>query len=231
MWTDTAALDLTIFPRYVFLQPRSFEGASGVRPKAERGAASRAPCLASTALGRSGTRPGGTTTLTRSVRYRDDSHAQRQCWKRAVSGSAAPETVNRRAERRWAQRPFAKGARTPAKACNFPGANRRSAPRLCEGKRTRRPPRRRPKVAADFAWLFDNVNRRRAYEALRHPRFPSPACGGGQASGGDSRASAGGGVAFGERSPLPDRARIPARSQACADCVNLSAPRAQRSSA
>ena len=85
---------------------------------AERGAASRAPCLASTALGRSGTRPGGTTTLTRSVRYRDDSHAQRKCWKRAVSGSATPVPENRRAERRWAQRPFAKGARTPAKACN-----------------------------------------------------------------------------------------------------------------
>ena len=30
-----------------------------------------------------------------------------------------PETVNRRAERRWAQRPFAKGARTPAKACTL----------------------------------------------------------------------------------------------------------------
>jgi hypothetical protein len=126
---------MMIFPRYMFLQPRSFEGASGVRPKAERGAASRAPCLASTALGRPGTRPGGTTTLTRSVRYRDDSHAQRQCWKRAVSGSATPEPENRRAERRWAQRPFAKGARTPAKACNLLGANRRSAPRLSEGQR------------------------------------------------------------------------------------------------
>ena len=30
-----------------------------------------------------------------------------------------PESVNRRAERRWAQRPFAKGARTPAKACTL----------------------------------------------------------------------------------------------------------------
>ena len=78
---------------------------------AERGAASRAPCLASTALGRSGTRPGGTTTLTRSVRYRDDSHAQRQCWKRAVSGSATPVTENRRAERRRALRSLRQGTR------------------------------------------------------------------------------------------------------------------------
>jgi hypothetical protein len=49
-------------------------------------------------------------------------------------GRPIPEAVNRRAERRWAQRPFAKGARTPAKACILPGANRRSAPRLARGK-------------------------------------------------------------------------------------------------
>ncbi len=114
-----ALLAVDYVPMYMFLQPRSFEGASGARTKAERGAAPAHPCLASTAPRAARDSPRGTMTLTRFVRYRDDSHAQRQCWKRAVSGSAAPETVNRRAERRWAQRPFAKGARTPAKACTL----------------------------------------------------------------------------------------------------------------
>jgi hypothetical protein len=102
---------------------------------AERGAASRAPCLASMALGRSGTRPGGTTTLTRSVRYRDDSHAQRKCWKRAVSGSATPEPENRRAERRWAQRSLSPRGRACRKACTLYW-RRHSAlrPSIFEGK-------------------------------------------------------------------------------------------------
>ena len=52
-------------------------------------------------------------------------------------GRPIPEAVNRRAERRWAQRPFAKGARTPAKACTLPGANRRSAPSTYEGTKAR----------------------------------------------------------------------------------------------
>ena len=131
--------------------------------------------------GRHGDRPGGTTTLTRFVRYRDDSHAQRQCWKRAVSGSAAPETVNRRAERRWAQRPFAKGARTPAKACTLQVAPIGAPPLDLRGqtpavlRRGTRDghPRGRPKAAADFAWLFDIVNRilnpERASAALPSP--------------------------------------------------------------
>ena len=156
-------LDMTIFPRYMFLQPRSFEGASGVRPKAERGAASRAPCLASTALGRSGTRPGGTTTPTRYVRYRDDSHAQRQCWKRAVSGSATPVTENRRAERRAALRSLRQGDAHAAR-CATEYSKRHSAlrPSSLRGERpavqgTRTATVAPTEAAADFAWLFDNL--------------------------------------------------------------------------
>ena len=113
--------------------------------------------------------PRGTTTLTRYVRYRDDSHAQRQCWKRAVSGSATPVTENRRAERRRAQRSLRQGdahARQGVQR-NTRGATRRSAPRLARA--TPALPRREhetatrgaDRTAADFAWLFDIVNRTR----------------------------------------------------------------------
>src|SRR6185436_15382906 len=91
-----------------------------------------------------------------------------------------PETVNRRAERRWAQRPFAKGARTPLpRACNGILEAPLGAPPLGlrgEGPpakaETRRPPWRRPKAAADFAWLFDNVNRMRAQGRAARQRGP-----------------------------------------------------------
>ena len=125
---------------------------------AERGAASRAPCLASTALGRSGTRAGGTTTLTRSVRYRDDSHAQRQCWKRAVSGSATPEPENRRAERRRAQRSLSPRGRARRKVCNGILEAPLGAPPLgLRGEKDTTATVAPTEAAADFAWLFENL--------------------------------------------------------------------------
>ena len=98
------------------------------------------------------------------------------------SAGARPGDRNRRAERRLAQRPFAKGARTPF-AKGVHSTRRQSAlrPSACEGqgpasprRETRRPPWRRPKAAADFAWLFDIVNRTRA---LLHPWASCPGCG------------------------------------------------------
>src|SRR4029079_2855916 len=66
-------------------------------------------------------------------------------------------------------------------------------------------------------------------EALEAPAlFPPPLWGRArEAEAIAERAREGGAVSahFREATPPPDRARIPARSQARADCVNLSAPR------
>ena len=136
-----APLDLTIFLGYAFLQPRSFEGAAGARTKAERGAAPAPSCLASTGPGRHGDPPRGTMTP-RVYRYAMTAAFERNCSKAfrsanarsAVNAKCDPETGNRRAERRRAQRPSPRDAHARQGVHTAGGANRRSAPSIFEGK-------------------------------------------------------------------------------------------------
>ena len=121
------------------------------------------------------------------------------------NGRAPPEAVQRRVERRMAQRPLARGrsvpslgdAHAPRRGCaGTPPQGRalapfgapplglrgaKPAPAKAGGtalprRETRRPPWRRPKAAADFARLFDIVNRMRALRALA-ARIALRACG------------------------------------------------------
>ena len=102
----------------MFLQPRSLEGASrgiwwwsGVRRLRLRALQARGPSG-------SGIRPGAKRP--HAIQFATDAgHDQRQCWKRAVKGRAPrrPSNAVRSAEGRCV--PFAKGTRTPAKACTL----------------------------------------------------------------------------------------------------------------
>ena len=102
---------------------------------------------------------------TRSVRYRVRATPSVNAGNAPSNGSATPQAVQRRAERRRAPRSLrqGQGGRARRKACTgYPSANRRSAPSAC--RRDKNPPARRetrrpavgPSYAADdFAWLFD----------------------------------------------------------------------------
>ena len=83
----------------------------------ERGAAPAARALQARGPSGSGIRPGAKRP--HAIQFATDAgHDQRQCWKRAVKGRAPrrPSNAARSAEGRSV--PFAKGTRTPAKACN-----------------------------------------------------------------------------------------------------------------
>ena len=158
----------------MFLQPRSLEGASrgicwwsGVRrprpvpckhgTRAARGSAPRAirPSRGPLALADDATvmiaTPSANAGTARSagVRPRSATNAARSAEGRCV--------------------PSPRDAHATAVACILPGATSALRPSIFEGqgpalprRETRRPPWRRPKAAADFAWLYDMVNRTRA---------------------------------------------------------------------
>ena len=100
----------------------------------ERGAAPAARALQARGPSGSGIRPGAKRP--HAIQFATDAgHAQRQCWNRAVKGRAPrrPSNAVRSAEGRCV--PFAKGTRTPAKACTLYW-RRHSAlrPSIFEGK-------------------------------------------------------------------------------------------------
>jgi len=135
------------FPEHMVRQPRSLEGVTGGIRRWSGVRRLRLRALQARGSGGSGIRPAAQRPLVTTVTT-DDGHAQRQCWKRAVKGSATPQAGQRRAERRRALRSLGKNHGNAHAAGGFPatvhcywmryfGAPR---PRLCRGDQN--PPRK-----------------------------------------------------------------------------------------
>ena len=136
---------------------------------AERGAAPARRALQARLPGGTGTPPGALRPPARSSQANDGRRYGGNAGAVPVRDRTAPELENAARSADGRSVPFAKGTRTPAKACNFLGANRRSAPRSSRANtrratagNTRRPPAGPTEAAADFAWadfawLFDKV--------------------------------------------------------------------------
>ena len=105
--TRHALLAVDYVPTYMFLQPRSLEGASG-GIHGGAGCGARAPCLASTGPERLGDPPWGKTTPRDSVRYRCRPRPAPMLETRRQRESP-PQAVQRRAERRRALRSLRQG--------------------------------------------------------------------------------------------------------------------------
>ena len=150
------------FPEHMVLQPRSLEGAPEASDSgAGCGACAFVPCKHGARAARGSALVHNDTT--RSVRYRVRATPSAIAGNAPSNGSATPQAVQRRAERREALRSLRQGdAHAARRALKYRSANRRSAPSACRGSKnpparreTRRPAAGPSHAADDFAWLFD----------------------------------------------------------------------------